>query len=247
MCKKQTKNNTVYAGASELYVSEKYLKLHNLIIVKSISKYLRAQEKVLEFGAGIGTLALLYSRLNKIKPDCVEIDKALQRTLVTRKLKVFDSIDFIFSKYDGIYSSNVLEHIRNDTVALQKLNFVLKRNGLLVLYLPAFMCLYSDMDRAVGHYRRYEKKEIIKKLEKSNFKVINHHFVDSLGFFALLAIKLLGYKNKKNINRVLKSGLGQEEHLKFYGHFITPLSILLDNLGAKFFFGKNIFIVAQKK
>ena len=109
------------------------------------------------------------------------------------------------------------------------------------------MCLYSDMDKAVGHYRRYEKNEIIKKLEKSNFRIINYHFVDSLGFFALLAIKVLGYKNKKNINGVKKSGLGQEEHLKFYGRFISPLSILFDSLGAKFLFGKNIFIVAQKK
>ena len=45
------------------------------------------------------------------------------------------------------------------------------------------------MDESVGHYRRYEYKEIKIKCEKAGFKIKKIHYVDSIGFFASLAIK----------------------------------------------------------
>ena len=64
----------------------------------------------------------------------------------------------------------------------------LKKNGILYLYLPAKMLLWSKMDES-GHYRRYEYKEIKIKCEKAGFKIKKIHYVDSIGFFASLAIK----------------------------------------------------------
>jgi SAM-dependent methyltransferase len=243
---KQNIKNTDYPGRSELFLSEKYLEVHNLTIVRYISRYLSNKRKILEFGAGIGTLAILYRNLNKIRPDCIEIDKVSQKILANRKFKVFSSLDLLAGKYDGIYSSNVLEHISDDMEILKKISTSLKKNGILVLYLPAFMFLYSDMDKAVGHYRRYEKNEIIRKLQRSNFKIINYYFVDSIGYFALLAVKIFGYKNKKNVSKAFNIPLGHEKHIKFYGRFVSPVSNFFDSLGLRFFFGKNIFIVAKK-
>ena len=47
----------------------------------------------------------------------------------------------------------------------------LKKNGILYLFLPAKMLLWSKMDEAVGHYRRYELQEIKIKCENAGFKV----------------------------------------------------------------------------
>jgi cystathionine beta-lyase/cystathionine gamma-synthase len=117
---KQNIKNTDYPGRSELFLSEKYLEVHNLTIVRYISRYLSNKRKILEFGAGIGTLAILYRNLNKIRPDCIEIDKVSQKILANRKFKVFSSLDLLAGKYDGIYSSNVLEHISDDMEILKK-------------------------------------------------------------------------------------------------------------------------------
>ena len=51
--------------------------------------------------------------------------------------------------------------------------------------MPAFQFLFSSMDQAVGHYRRYEKNELINKCMKAGFKINKIYFDDSLGFFCI--------------------------------------------------------------
>jgi predicted SAM-dependent methyltransferase len=58
-----------------------------------------------------------------------------------------------------IYSSNVLEHIEDDSRALNEMFAKLQINGKLAIYVPAFMFLFSDLDIKAGHFRRYSKKE----------------------------------------------------------------------------------------
>jgi len=234
----QNKKNMKYAGKRELFLSENYLKFYNSIIVKLVSRKIKNKKKVLEFGAGIGALATLYYHQNKVMPECVEIDKSLRTILTNRNLKVYKFIGT--KKYNAIYSSNVLEHIKNDIEILKTLHSSLNKNGLLVLYLPAFNCLFSELDRTVGHYRRYEKKDIVSKLLNANFKIIDFHYVDSLGFFASFFIKFLGYK-RNGINC-----LASASSYKIYDSYIFPLSFILDQIGLKYLFGKNLLVVAKK-
>ena len=94
-----------------------------------------------------------------------------------------------------------------------------------------FLFLFSELDAEMGHYRRYNMNDLKKKLNDLNFSVIRCHYADSLGFFASMAIKFLGYKKTMN--------LGSKDSLKFYDRFIFPFSQLIDKLGLKYFFGKN--------
>lgn len=233
---KQTEMNKEYSGKNELFLIENNLRNYNLFIYREIFKNYKANSSVLEFGAGIGTLAKFWSKKNK--PDCLEIDNALGQILKKRGFNNYLSIKSIKKTYDFIYSSNVLEHIKNDLKALNQLNKLLNKNGLLILYVPAFNLLYSDLDRTVGHFRRYEKKELVQKLYASNYKIIHCYFSDSIGFFASLFLKYFG--NKNGIS------LSNEKALKFYDDYIFPLSKILDQIGLKKIFGKNLFIVAKK-
>ena len=142
--------------------SEKYLKNYNKYLVDLITMFFDAKKhkKILEFGAGIGTLSNLFEEKFSIKPDVIEIDKDLIYSLKAQGFNVFSSLKSTSKKYDFIYSSNVLEHIKNDTIALQEIHAKMSNQSLLVLYLPAFMFLYSDMDKSVGHYRRYDLKNL---------------------------------------------------------------------------------------
>mgnify|MGYP007000168226 len=100
--------------------------------------------------------------------------------------------------------------------------------GILYLFLPAKMLLWSKMDEAVGHYRRYELKEIERKCENAGFKIKKIQYVDSIGFFASLALKIFGY----NTN----SGLGSRKSIKFYDKYIFPVSKIFDMFGLKYLF-----------
>jgi 2-polyprenyl-3-methyl-5-hydroxy-6-metoxy-1,4-benzoquinol methylase len=221
-----------YVGVEELRSIEQSLANYNADIISKFRKFLQSNQ-VLDFGAGVGTLAKIWREKTGVAPDCLEIDFSMNQEIKTLGFVRYSSLDEIKKKYDAIYSSNVLEHIKDDVETLIKLNSLLKKNGLIAIYVPAFSLLTSDLDKAVGHVRRYEKKELIEKLAAANFSVLQCCFSDSIGFFASLFIKFFGYQN--NAKKFL-----------FYDKYIYPISSLFDRLGAKYFFGKNLLVIARK-
>lgn len=234
----QTEENTNYAGAAELWANEANLPRYNLDIVRKLSRLASSNARVLEFGAGIGSLAQICAKEKGIKPTCLEIDPNLKNIIQERGFECHSSLENIEGQFDLIYSSNVLEHIEDDQKALEHLYQKLKPGGILALYLPAFQCLYSDFDAAIGHYRRYEKAELMNKLKNANFAIEKCEYADSIGFFAWLTIK-----SKKYDQNTKTSNDGQ---LKLYDQYIFPLSHLLDSFGMKYVFGKNLLAIARK-
>jgi hypothetical protein len=232
----QSEFNTNFAGSDELWAGEKCLINYNQDLISKLTKNQRNAKDVLEFGAGIGTLADLWTLSTGTKPECVEIDPEQRSIIEKRGFRCYGSLHSIEKSFDVIYTSNVLEHIEEDSLTLNQLNSKIKSGGALIIYVPAFQLLYSELDEKVGHYRRYEKKALIIKLNNAGFRVSNFYFSDSIGFFAWLYIKMKGYSSKKN---GVKS-------MRLYDKYIFPISRLMDALGCKYIFGKNILVYAQK-
>ena len=186
----QTPQNTDYSGDAQLFLIEKYLKKYNQSLISKLSKNF-SHGSVLDFGAGIATLAKLWKARFGKAPECLEIDQKFRKLIEEQNFNCHESLESLSQKYDYIYSANVLEHIDDDATTLKKLNASLKTNGIIAIYVPALMMLYSNLDKDVGHYRRYEKKELIQKLQNANFKIIECHFVDSVGFLSQAWLKSL--------------------------------------------------------
>ena len=234
----QNEDNTNYAGAGELWANEASLLRYNQDIVKKLCKSAPPNARVLEFGAGIGTLAGLWHKVTGVRPVCLEIDPGLQKIIQERGFECYSSFESLEGQFDLIYSSNVLEHIEDDQKTLEQLYQQLKPGGVLTLYLPAFRCLYSDFDAAIGHYRRYEKKELINKLENACFSIEGCEYADSIGFFAWLITKK---------NHFFQGASNANNQLYAYDRFIFPISNVLDRLGIRHLFGKNLFVTAKKR
>ena len=114
----------------------------------------------------------------------------------------------------------------------------LNDDGILFLYLPANMILWTKLDEIVGHYRRYEISKLKILIKKAGFKLMTIHYADFLGFFITLLWKFLNNINNKS--------LPSKFILSFFDRFIFPLSRTLDNLGLRYLIGKNIILVAKK-
>jgi SAM-dependent methyltransferase len=91
------------------------------------------------------------------------------------------SAEFVAAPFDSVVCLNVLEHIADDLFALRQIHDVLNPGGRLALLVPAHQFLYGEFDRAVGHFRRYEKRELTIKLEEIGFAV------REIRFFSLVA------------------------------------------------------------
>jgi len=193
--------------------------------------------EVLDFGAGQGTLAKIWKNKTGNIPVCVELDLSLLSMLESKGFPAHQFMSSIKTRFDFVYSSNVLEHIENDVGALRDIAEKLKVSGLLAIYVPAFPLLFSQLDRNLGHYRRYAMAEIVEKLEAAGFQIVSKEYSDSVGFLVTLVLKYGGFPFTPN-ERTFR-------WMKFYDQVVVPISIFLDNMGLKYLFGKNLLIVAR--
>lgn len=227
-----------YSGFAELLAVEQHLRRYTTDIVSKMGQHFTGRTSVLEFGAGIGTLAAEWQRQTGVQPECLEIDGKQRQMILDRGFVCYPSTVAVTKKFSGIYSSNVLEHVDDDTGMLQELNGLMLDGSLLALYVPAFMCLYSTFDRYLGHYRRYHKAELIEKVTRAGFTVIKCQYVDSIGFFAWYVAKLFGSAEGAD----LPGGAS----LRFYDSYVYPISKTMDSLIMKGLLGKNLLLIAKK-
>ena len=172
-------NNDGYVGTLALNRNELLLPNYNKYITSLIIsiwfKYRQQIEskeyQILDFGAGLGTISIEFQSKTSNKVQCFEIDDFLVRTLKEKNLQTFTQIEELKSKYDLIYSSNVLEHIEDDVNSLKSIANKLKPNGNLILFVPAFNLLFSKIDTELGHFRRYTISDLTAKMQTAGFEI----------------------------------------------------------------------------
>ncbi len=232
-----------YSGARNLQQVEVGLSNYNNYLVSIFASEIRNPDnKVLDFGAGTGALADIFRKNFSVVPDCVEIDPTLQLILSNKKFVVFNNLDKINLFYDFIYTSNVLEHIPEDSQTLNKLSSLLSEGGQILIHVPAFPILYSKLDFNLGHVRRYKKKDLLNLLNGTDLVLSKIRYDDCLGFFVVFLLKFSGLMSilSKETNK-------DSTALKIYDSFIFPLSRILDRMGVSRVIGKNLILLAEKK
>jgi SAM-dependent methyltransferase len=85
---------------------------------------------------------------------------------------------------ESVVAMNVLEHIEDDAQALRDLAPAVVRGGRIVLWVPAYMQLYGEFDRKVGHFRRYVPETIRSAVERAGLRVGYLRRVNFLGGLA---------------------------------------------------------------
>ena len=92
--------------------------------------------------------------------------------------------EHLVGSFQTVIGINVLEHVEDDERALFHLGTVLKPSGRLLLLVPAKKWAYTDLDRQLGHFRRYEKKELAEKLAKASFHIEKLYYFNIIGLMS---------------------------------------------------------------
>lgn len=149
--------------------------------------------------------------------------------------------------YDIITSIDVLYHkaIKNEDEVLQKFYRNLKKDGLLIINLPAFNLLKREHDEVVFTKRRFLKKSFVAQIKKAGFSVEKATYRMPHLFFIIILQKglrkILGDKQtNSDVQKIPKyvnaffSLLGRIENYYILNVGNIPL-------------GSSLFIVAKKR
>lgn len=200
---------------------------------------------VLEVGAGLGgTTAVLSPKCNYNSWLCLEPDSELSDQILEKKnnqeldskIDVFTGlIDELPSghTYDTIVYIDVIEHIENDNNELVKAFERLNRNGHLIILVPAHNWLYSPFDKAIGHFRRYDKSRL-KAAIPSGMKKRKLFYLDGGGFVASIFNKIF-----------LKQAYPTKGQIRFWDKIIIPVSKIADRI-IGYSTGKSLIGVWEK-
>lgn len=150
-----------------------------------------AQGKILEIGSGIGNLSEFF-----VKDRC-DLTLSDVRTQYTEQLaekfpgREVLEIDLVhpnfdvqyghhLETYDLVFALNVLEHIKDDRLALENMRSLLKPGGIMFLLVPAYPWLFNHFDRVLGHHRRYTSRSL-SRVHPDGLKVMQKRYFNMMG------------------------------------------------------------------
>lgn len=231
--------DNAHSGYSTL-ISMGHIDFYNRYLWRFIKPF--TGYRILEVGSGIGNMSKFLFRNSEILYLTDIEDKYLLRlnnlyghypNVRILKYNIEQKTPGDLDRIDTIVCLNVLEHIKDDEKALFEFYKILKPGGRLILLVPAHQVLYGSMDRALCHYRRYSKSELINKLHDGGFKIEKSRFLNlpgTIGWF---------------INsRILKRKTIPDLQIRFL-HLLRPWLFFEQYIDIPF--GLSIFIVAKKE
>ena len=133
--------------------------------------------RVLEIGCGAGDLlatlaARGYSGLGlELSPEAAAV---AERVLAPYRERVSVQVaDFqqVTGRFGVVLAFDVLEHIRDDEEALSSWASRIAPDGKLLLSVPAHRRRWDWSDVSVGHYRRYEKGELVELVQRCGLEI----------------------------------------------------------------------------
>lgn len=168
-------------------------KWYNPWLLSFFSDHLRGE--ILDVGGGIGNFTKLLRAYGKV--TSIDIQKNYYGKSKSSDTSYgFGDIEkgeyfFKNKSFDSIVCLNVLEHIKDDEQSLLNIYRLLNKGGSAVVLVPAGKLLYSQYDKLLGHFRRYNSDELKEKAVKAGFKISEVRYLNwwaAIGWFVFLKI-----------------------------------------------------------
>jgi SAM-dependent methyltransferase len=148
---------------------------------------------VAEIGSGQGNVTRFLLDCGKVicvEPNPVYLEMLKELSEIHHNIEPVEGDDSVLQldqfkekEIDTVVCINVLEHIEDDNKTLKRFYDSLVGHGKLLLYVPACQWAYGEMDKGLGHYRRYSKAELKHKVRNAGFEVEHCMWVNTPGVF----------------------------------------------------------------
>src|SRR5678809_531648 len=148
--------------------------------------------KILDVGCGTGANLKMLADYGKaegvdISPQAVEFCR--ERGLDSVKLGAAEQLPYENSSFELVTALDVVEHLDDDVAGLREMRRVLRPEGRILLFVPAFMFLWGVQDDVSNHRRRYTLPSLLKAVEAAGFSVEWSSYANVSFFLPVLVVR----------------------------------------------------------
>jgi hypothetical protein len=129
---------------------------------------------------------------------------------------------------------NVLEHLQDDAAAVRLFTMRLKPGGHLVLLIPAAPWAFGEIDKRLGHYRRYSKQSAAAVIRKAGLGLVKMRYFNFIGVWGW-------WWNARVARSASQSGF----QIRIFDRYIVPWLSRLEALVPPCF-GQSLMVAARK-
>jgi SAM-dependent methyltransferase len=148
------------------------------LIVDTVRRFFPDARELLEVGSGSGgVLRALHEAFPSMR--LVGAEPSAQGAAIARERlpagveiveRGVDALDYE-EEFDVVGTFDVLEHVERDEEALAGLARAARRGGGVIVLVPQHPRLWSDMDRIAHHVRRYTRRGLVAKVQRTGLDV----------------------------------------------------------------------------
>lgn len=150
--------------------------------------YLRGDVVELGCGSGIGIAAYLENvdRVYAVDYNADLVARARVRLASSKVVPILADLAGDWQELEGVKADavvmmDVLEHFQYDRLVLRKAGALVKTRGHLLVKVPAQRALFSSLDSASGHFRRYDEADLVRTVTEAGFEPLVLRHINKLG------------------------------------------------------------------
>jgi len=202
---------------------------------------LKKKINILDFGAGSGVNLDMLRKHGLV--DIHEQNKYARTAIKKKQIEIknlYSTLKIKKNFYDLILMADVIEHVKQPKQLLKNLKKFLKKDGRILVTVPAYQFLFSKKDKVLGHYRRYDKKGLKKELK--GFKIENISYFNTFLCIPIVIMTLLNKLLKRDYIEKVETTPNFILNKLCYAIFVTEKYFI------KYFnlpFGISIYVLAK--
>jgi SAM-dependent methyltransferase len=238
-----------YEDLYRLEAGNYWFRARNALVCWALRKFIPEASNLLEIGCGTGyVLGGIANAARRIDLSGSEVSSGglayAARRVPRAELFQMDARAIPFrDHFDVIGAFDVLEHIDDDLAVLGQVYGALRSGGSLIVTVPQHAFLWSPADDHAQHVRRYERRDLRDKLERTGFSIVMMTSFVSLLLPLMFASRRL---RRRNTDFDVLAELRVAPLTNFVLASVLALERALIRCGVRFPFGGSLLAIARR-
>jgi ubiquinone/menaquinone biosynthesis C-methylase UbiE len=228
-----------FEGLARVEAGNFWFRSRNVLVLWALHKYFPGFQSLLEVGCGTG---FVLSGITQAFPEARTVGSEIYSAGLAFAAKRLPGVELLQmdarklpyeAEFDVVAAFDVIEHILEDELVLQNFHRALKPGGGCLITVPQHQWLWSPVDEAACHQRRYSAKELHTKVEAAGFRILNSTSFVTLLLPLMLASRLAARRSGQAgssealalnpvLDRTLEAGM-RIEHLLIKSGVSLPI------------------------